>query len=362
MAKVDPIEKAMQQLKAALEQSASVDLSWIQPPPTAHDWTLAPDALRMVTQIVNVVRPRHILELGSGLSTRVLARTAASLKPACVISSVDHDPQYNYGASEAAQKKEAADGAAPSADAADAPPVPMAKVKFHLAPLVVREFGGKLVGVYLMDPKKLASKRPVDLVVIDGPPINLGGREGTLYQVMDYVRPGTIILLDDSKRPEERAAIQAWQDNFGDAIHAEQLPGFAKGMAAIIIRKPVPMAQFWRYRFDLTKSQIEALVPEGQGVMMAGEAWWGQEVGLARPVMPFMEKDGQYWGEPIDDAAAIAELEKNLARGVRFIAFGWQVKWWFNHYSGLMNELTRRGRKVLDNDRVTMFEVLSPKS
>ena len=69
-----------------------------------------------------------------------------------------------------------------------------AKVKFQLAPLVVREFGGKLLGAYLIDSKKMASKRAVDLVIVDGPPVNLGGREGTLYQIMDYARAGRALL------------------------------------------------------------------------------------------------------------------------------------------------------------------------
>src|SRR5207248_7774710 len=139
----------------------------------------------------------------------------------CLISSVDHDPQFNWGSGGAIEENGA-------------------KVKFHLAPLVVREFGGKLLGAYLIKPEKLATKRPVDLVVIDGPPVNLGGREGTLYQVMDFVREGTLVLLDDSKRPEERVAIKAWQDNLGDAVTIRQLPGFAKGMTAIVINHPVP--------------------------------------------------------------------------------------------------------------------------
>src|SRR4051812_44802208 len=169
-------------IRAALAEMGAVDLSWIQPAPTADGWTLAPDALRFVTKLVEVMRPRHILELGSGLSTRVLSRAAGGLADPCAISSVDHDPQYNW---------ETGGGQTEPGGA---------RVAFHLAPLVVREYGGKLVGAYLIQEAKLASTAAVDLVVVDGPPVNLGGREGTLYQVMDYARPGTVMLLDDSKR------------------------------------------------------------------------------------------------------------------------------------------------------------------
>src|SRR3954469_10867146 len=80
----------------ALREAAGVDLSWIQPSPTADGWTLAPDALRFLTKMVELMRPGHVLELGSGLSTRVLSRAAAGVTPGCLISSVDHDPQYNW--------------------------------------------------------------------------------------------------------------------------------------------------------------------------------------------------------------------------------------------------------------------------
>jgi len=305
--------------------SAGVDLSWIVPAPSADGWTLAPDALRFVTQMVREVRPRHVLEMGSGLSTRLLAREAVG---GCVISSVDHDPQYNW---------ETGGGQA-------------GNVAFHLAPLVVREFGGKLCGAYLIRPDRMASKEPVDLVVIDGPPVNLGGREGTLYQVMDYARAGTVVLLDDSKRPEERAAIRAWQDNLGDAIAVEQLAGFAKGMAAIVIHKPVRTAELWKHRFELSRRELERAVPQGETVAIAGESWWAEELALSRKVLPLMEKDGQYWGEPADDAAALAEVER---LGARFVAFGWPAFWWLGHYREFVSRL---GGRVVENDRVVLFD------
>jgi hypothetical protein len=324
-------------IEQALSEAAQVDLSWIKPPPVADGWTLAPDALRFVTRVVEVLRPRHILELGSGLSTRLLSRAGAKLSPKAVVSSVDHDPQFNWESSKVTE----AGGA---------------KVAFHLAPLVVREFGGKLLGAYLIQPAKLATKRPADLIVIDGPPVNLGGREGTLYQIMDFARPGTVVLLDDSKRPEERAALKAWQDNLGDAITVRQLPGFAKGMASIVIHRPVRLRDFWQNRFDLSKTEIEKIVPQGQAVLMAGEAWWGNELATSRKIVPFTEHEGAYWGEPADDASAIVELDRLRKGGARHIVFGWPSFWWLDYYKGLVAEMERRGTRVLDNDRLVLFE------
>lgn len=319
-----------------LREAAGVDLSWIVPPPAADGWTLAPDALRFVNAAVRALRPRHVLEMGSGLSTRLLAREAAALGNGCAISSVDHDPQYNWATSGGDSVGETKN------------------VAFHLAPLVVREFGGKLCGAYLIQPDKLASKEPVDLVVIDGPPVNLGGREATLYQVMDYARPGTIVLLDDSKRPEERAALRAWQDNLGDAVTVSQLPGFAKGMAMAVIHKPIRTADLWRRRFDLSRADIDRHVPADEPLIVAGDSWWAQELNTSRTIFPLTEHDGQYWGEPADDAAAIAEVEKLKRRGARHIAFGWPTFWWLTHYRDFVASL---GRRVVDNDRLVLVEL-----
>jgi len=205
----------------ALVDAAGVDLSWIQPPPRDNSWTLAPDALRLLVSLVTHVRPRHILEFGSGLSTRVLAWACAESQPSCRVTSIDHDPEY----SQIAQKQFAACRL-------------NCHVKFQIAPLVARTYAGKLLPTYHFRRGQFASQRPVDLVLIDGPVWPLGGREGTLYQILELTRPGTIVLLDDASRKEEAGVLANWQAVLGDAIEIRLLPNFVKGLAAIIVREP----------------------------------------------------------------------------------------------------------------------------
>jgi predicted O-methyltransferase YrrM len=228
-------------LEAAVLDAGQTDLSWIQPPPPDKGWTLALDALRFINTVVRYFKPRHILEFGSGLSTQVLARAAAGLAHECGISSVDHDPDF---AAAAALRCFGQTGK-------------MCRVAFQIAPLVAREYGGKFVPAYLMKPERFVSQMPVDLVLIDGPPAVLGGREGTLYQAMDYVKPGTLVLLDDSARREERAALANWQGMLGSAIEVIELPGFTKGMAAIIVHGPVRSTDLFTHRLlDVRKPQF----------------------------------------------------------------------------------------------------------
>ncbi|MES4787335.1 MAG: hypothetical protein C4294_17745, partial [Nitrospiraceae bacterium] len=216
----DNVETARNALRAALSDIDGVDLSWIQPPPSNNGWTLAIDALRFLMSLVNHLRPRHILEFGSGLSTLVLARACTRLQPRCCISSVDHDPEFGPAATRGLTDQRKAD----------------CRVRFQLAPLVVRDCGGKLLPLYHIRPEQFASQRPVDLVLIDGPPIVLGGREGMLYQAMDFARRGTLLVLDDADRIEELTILSRWQDSLGEAIEVNRLSGFTKGMASIIVR------------------------------------------------------------------------------------------------------------------------------
>ena len=229
-----PIEAILQ---AALLDAEHTDLSWIQPPPEDHGWTLALDALRFLTNVVRHFKPRHILEFGSGLSTLVLARAAAALAHECRISSLDHDPEFGAAAAESCLNHVNE----------------TCYVAFQTAPLVARWYGDKFVPTYLIKPKQLASEIPVDLVLIDGPPAVLGGREGTLYQAMDYVKPGALVLIDDARRREERKALTNWQDMLGSAIEVIELPAFTKGLAAIIVHEPVRGNDLSTHRLKLEK-------------------------------------------------------------------------------------------------------------
>ena len=53
-----------------------------------------------------------------------------------------------------------------------------------------------------------------------------------------------------------------------------------------------------------------------------------------RAVLPFMERNGVYWGCPPDDNTAISEFERLIKQGATHIVFGWMCFWWIEYYSG----------------------------
>lgn len=73
--------------------------------------------------------------------------------------------------------------------------------------------------------------------------------------------------------------------------------------------------------------------------------------------IPFLEKDGIYWGPPADDAIAIKEFERLHSAGANFIVFGWPAFWWLDYYAEFHRYLRTKFRCVLDNERLVVFDV-----
>jgi glycosyltransferase involved in cell wall biosynthesis len=86
----------------------------------------------------------------------------------------------------------------------------------------------------------------------------------------------------------------------------------------------------------------------------------GQQLALGvsgRPAIPFLERDGVYWGEPSDDAEAIAELARLRSDGARFLVLAWPSFWWKDHYPEFMAHVRRSYPCRLENQRLIVFEL-----
>jgi predicted O-methyltransferase YrrM len=304
----------------ALADRRPLDLSWIQPPPTDDGWSLAPDALRFCARLIQTLQPQHVLEFGSGVSTELLLHAASDVPVRPCVTSIDHDPEFAAGSGG----------------------------NLQCAPLVAREFGGKYLPAYLVHRDRILARGPVDLILVDGPPACLGGREGTLYQAMEYARPGTLLLLDDASRANERAVLSNWSDNLGDAIEVRQLPGFVKGLAAVTILEVVPHAELWSRREYLTKAELNERVPRGSGIVLAGhEALAG--------LLPECRKI-PFW-PPCDSDHAIQQFESMIASGAEYLAVLWPSFWWFDCYATFFEYLDSRSESIVRNDRMVLVRL-----
>jgi hypothetical protein len=101
------------------------------------------------------------------------------------------------------------------------------------------------------------------------------------------------------------------------------------------------------------------MIPDGETFILADEAQWhGMTDFGSRSVRAFPDVDGQYGGRPADDAQAISELARLSAAGARFIVFAWPAFWWLEYYSGLRQLLAVKHRRLFEDDRIIVFELL----
>ena len=329
-------------LNRALEIAPTLSLGAFEGAVDVKRWTLDRNVLRLLWTLVQEVRPRHVIEFGSGLSTRVLASAATASRAETWISSVDHDPEFGAESALIFDRE-----------------IGLARVKFQIAPLVVRSFGGDFLPAYHIDDGRLACSEPVELALIDGPPEQLGGRAGTLYQIMQYARPGTLVLLDDAARSGEKAALDHWQGALGDAIEIIRPSGFSKGLAAILIHWPVARDKLWDRRQELAIADIVAKVPANAPAVLVDEWQWDRSRLSSHSIRDVVGEDGRRLGAPSGDCESLSWLRAVKNQGTRFVVFGWPAFWWQHTYPSLWEKLERESTCVLANQRVVILDLQS---
>jgi hypothetical protein len=93
---------------------------------------------------------------------------------------------------------------------------------------------------------------------------------------------------------------------------------------------------------------------KGDIIVLVDDDQFGQFYFPDRVLRPFIERNGEYFGPPIDDAHAISELIRMQDEGAKFIAFGWPAFWWLKHYTGLSDYLKHNATIPLSNERLVL--------
>ena len=103
--------------------------------------------------------------------------------------------------------------------------------------------------------------------------------------------------------------------------------------------------------------EIANFVPPGNKFILVDQDEWRVKAPRERTAIPFLERDGLYWGPPPDDENAIRECERLRQAGARHIVFGWPSFWWLEHYAAFHQHLRDRFPCVLQNERVVIFSL-----
>jgi glycosyltransferase involved in cell wall biosynthesis len=120
----------------------------------------------------------------------------------------------------------------------------------------------------------------------------------------------------------------------------------------------------WMRRLLEATEAIKSVIAAGCSYVLVdedswGDRWGGSELVSDRHNIPFIEKNGQYWGPPPDDQTAINELERLRQGGASFIVFGWPAFWWLDYYSLFHRFLRSNYTCVLQTDHLVIFELLN---
>jgi len=167
--------EAVEQLLPLLKLSA--------PLPPSRGWAASPDFLLTLAHVTNKVKPRLTVELGSGISTLVLAKSGAKK-----IISLDHSIEFG------AQTREMLLSHG----------VRGVDIRIHELETYPRGYNWYAKSTF----KGIAK---IDLLVIDGPPssTNPDARYPAFEHLIPLLSPRATVILDDVYRDEERKLADA---------------------------------------------------------------------------------------------------------------------------------------------------------
>ena len=189
--------EALQQLFALIKLEAPI-------PPT-RSWAASPDLLLTLTELVRTRKPRLVVELGSGVSTLIVAKAGARR-----VISIDNSAEF-------AQKTRVM----LSTHIVRGVDIRIAPLKSHTS------------GVQWYDTAKLKDLKKIDLLIIDGPPgsKNSDARKPALQEFLHKLSRDAVVVIDDVNRHGERQLAEA----FAKALprHTLTILNHEKGTAVI---------------------------------------------------------------------------------------------------------------------------------
>jgi len=177
------------------------------PLPPSRGWAASPDFLLTLSQIAKMKRPKLVVELGSGVSTLILAKSGAKK-----IISFDHSEDFG-GQTRAMLKSHKVTGV---------------DIRIH-------DLESYPAGYQWYSSLSLKGIKNIDLLVIDGPPsaTNPDARFPALEYLLPLLSKNATIILDDANRDDEKKLAEA----FAEALpnHSLKYLRHEKGTAIISV-------------------------------------------------------------------------------------------------------------------------------
>jgi glycosyltransferase involved in cell wall biosynthesis len=129
--------------------------------------------------------------------------------------------------------------------------------------------------------------------------------------------------------------------------------------------------EYWRLRSSFRKhlrareaaervaARLDRAIPAGETLILVDDCQSTIADGVRARCLPFVERGGEYWGRPVDDETAIAEVDRMRGEGAGFVVFVSPALWWLDHYTGLDRHLRANYELVFDEDDMVGFDLRS---
>ncbi len=194
------------------------------PLPPMRDSVLSPDAACILVREILIRKPKVVVELGSGVSTTIVAQALLLAGGEGRLISIDHERTYfeqTYQLLRACGLED--------------------RVSLLHSPLTERAVGGARSRWYDIDIETLPEK--IDLLIVDGPPavVEPLARYAAMPLLFPRLSTHGTVFVDDYDRPGDTEVVRRWLNEFPDlrlsAIKTE------KGTALLTFASPETLGQ-----------------------------------------------------------------------------------------------------------------------
>jgi predicted O-methyltransferase YrrM len=207
-------ENIYQQLEALISITSLLPMR--HPLPPMRGWAISPDfGILLIAEILKK-KPQLVLELGSGVSTLLIAYCLENIGHGRVVS-FDHD--LNYCEKSRGRIRDHKLG-----NIAEVVHAPLDEIQLN-------QGNWDWYDIAHVDPDT-----KIDLLVIDGPPGQIQdiSRYPALPLLHEYLSDDIVILLDDAARTDEKTIVEMWTREFPE-FEPEYIP--AEKGAAVLRRR-----------------------------------------------------------------------------------------------------------------------------
>lgn len=165
-----------------------------KPLPYLTGWSASPALASRLYSLIEEHKPACILELGSGVSTVVMAYAIQKVGVGKLVS-MDHDATYAEKTRAELQRHQLDH-----------------LVTILHTPLILTTTGGGGGSQPWYDLAQIQDVAPINMLIVDGPPLSTcpDARLPAFEQLSGRLAPGCIVVIDDSIRSEEKSSLDAW--------------------------------------------------------------------------------------------------------------------------------------------------------